>query len=149
MPDGIRHKTNKRRAQMQKKNYCLFWALTIKGDDTNTLICGLPLFARKMSSHGRSGHQVPFKKHRTEYRFEAVLMNAKNNSIWRSASTEYARFTMDLTGLVSIFEWFIFLVSSLPCSSGELVYTFKTTNRSYGNLRLTGPFWNLSETTFE
>jgi hypothetical protein len=81
MPDGIRQKTNKRRTQMQKKTYCLFLALSIKGDDTNTLICELPFFAGNMRSHGRSGHQVLFKKRKTEYRFEAVLMNAKINGL--------------------------------------------------------------------
>lgn len=30
-----------------------------------------------MSSHGWSVHQMPFKKHRTKYRFEAVPMNEK------------------------------------------------------------------------
>ncbi len=30
-----------------------------------------------MSSHGWSVHQMPFKKHRTKYRFEAVPLNEK------------------------------------------------------------------------
>jgi hypothetical protein len=79
-PNGIRQKTNKQQTQTEKKNYCLFWALTIKGDATNTFICELPLFGGNMSSHGWSVQHMQFKKHRTECRFEVVPMNAKNNS---------------------------------------------------------------------
>jgi hypothetical protein len=80
MPDRIRQKTNKKRTQTQKKNHRLFWALTIKSDGTNRFICELPLLTGNISSHGSSVHQMPFKKNRTDYRFDVVIMNAENNS---------------------------------------------------------------------
>jgi hypothetical protein len=80
-----------------------------------------------MSSHGRSAHQVPFKKHRTEYHFEAVLMNAKKIIVNEGAPLQNMLnyHGSNWLGKISLSDS-SFLLSSLPCSSVELVYTFKT-----------------------